>query len=172
MAGETGGLPTFNELATEAGVGVGTVYRHFADAAALTVGLVDAQLAELEALLTRAKDTADAAQGLEMLMRGAVRLEFENPAVADLLATPSSRSDNVGRRLAEMVRATDAIVTRAQRAGVLRVRLRRGDFRRLVCGIERAARAGEKPTEAADRYVALVLAGLGLRQPRIRRSRR
>ena len=40
--------PSFNVLAKRAGVGVGTVYRHFADHKALLGGLAEAQLTELK----------------------------------------------------------------------------------------------------------------------------
>jgi AcrR family transcriptional regulator len=152
--------PSFNELAKKAGVGVGTVYRHFADHQALLAGLVEAQLTELEALLAEARANEDPAQALERLFRGAVTLELHSPVIAQLLASPAGASRQVTQRLGAIQAAAEAIVLRARKAKVIRADMQPGDLRRLVCGLELAARTGDHPAEAARRFVDIVLAGL------------
>jgi AcrR family transcriptional regulator len=152
--------PSFNDLAKRAGVGVGTVYRHFADHAALLAGLAEALLADFEALLAAARAEPDPFAALSLLLRGAVALVLQGPAVAHLLAAPDSVSPAVAAQLGALQATTDAVVARARRAKVIRADVKAGDLRRLVCGIELAARSGDRPAEAARRYVELVLAGL------------
>src|SRR5690348_15187472 len=79
MMRSSGQAPSFNALAERAGVGVGTVYRNFADPQALLAGLVEAQLAELGAMITDAAANEDAEAGLAQLFHGAVALELESP---------------------------------------------------------------------------------------------
>jgi AcrR family transcriptional regulator len=151
--------PSFNELARRAGVGVGTVYRHFADHAALLAGLGETLLADFAVLVAEAHAEKDPFAAVERVFRGAVALVLKGPAVAHLLAAPESVAPAVAAELGKLHQAVEAIVARARRAGVLRSDVKPGDLRRLVCGLELAARSGERPQEAATRFVDVVLAG-------------
>lgn len=148
-----GEVPSFNALAREAGLGVGTVYRHFENELALVVALVAAELAAFRALTDEALANEDAGAALEQLLRGWVDLVMHQPLVARVLV----ESPNDFRALEKKAAA---VVAYAKKQGVLRRDVTVGDFRRLVCGIEHAAAAGDKPREAAARYVQIVLSGL------------
>ncbi len=148
-----GGLPAFNELAKAANVGVGTVYRHFADQKALLLALAEDDLAGFREELEIAAANEDPAKALDAALHGAVNMVLARPNVATLLATSP-------REFKALSGIVEKIVDRARKARVLQFDLDANDFRRLVCGIEYAARAGEKPLEAGERYVALLLAGL------------
>ncbi len=160
MMREVADPPPFNELARQAGVGVGTVYRHFADHRALLAGLVEEQLAKLGALLDEASTVEDAFEGIELLFRGALALELESPVIAQMLSAPAAETREVQAQLEVFERTAEAIVKRARRARVIRPGLEAGDFRRLLCGLERAVRAGDEPEASARRYVELVLRGI------------
>lgn len=155
--------PAFNELAKKASVGVGTVYRHFADHQALLVALVEAQLVEFEALISRVKEEQDPWSALETLFRGALELELRSPVVAQLLAAPKGESKAIARQLAALEVTAELIVARARKANAIRADIKAGDLRRLVCGLELAVRAGDAPDEAAERYVEIVLEGIKAR---------
>lgn len=157
-----GEVPSFNELAKQAGVGVGTVYRHFADQQALLAGLVQEQLEEFRALIEHALAHEDATAALEELFRGAVELVVHQPLVAKVLAESQDE-------FSAMETKVEAVVARARKARVLRADVEVSDFKRLVCGIELAARVGPRSRDAAQRYVEIVLAGL--RAPPIPSSR-
>jgi len=152
--------PSFNELAKRAGVGVGTVYRHFADHQALWAGLVEEQLAHLEKLVADVGDDRDPWRAFERLFRGAVALEINNPAFAQILAAPRSGAPEIAARLGKLQAAAESIVNRARTAKVVRPDVKAGDLRRLVCGIDLAARAGDDPSAAATRYAEILLAGM------------
>lgn len=159
MMRSSGAIPSFNELAKRAGVGVGTVYRNFADPQALLAGLVKAQLYALQTMLEEATANPDAEAGLAQLFHGAVALQLESPALGQLM-TSQSASDEVAAQVAGLEEAAEQVLVRARAAGCLRNEISAGDFRRLVCGIEYAARAGDDVDEAAARYVDIALRGV------------
>ncbi len=156
--------PSFNVLAKRAGVGVGTVYRHFADHKALLGGLAEAQLTELEALTVRVRAEKDPLVALELLLRGIMALELKSPVIAQLLASPQRESREFAQQLTTLEATGELILTRGRKAKVIRSDIKAGDLHRLVCGLDLAVRSGDKPAEAATRYVDIVLAGL--RRPR------
>src|SRR5271155_943623 len=80
--------PSFNVMAKRAGVGVGTVYRHFADHQALLGGLAEGHLAEIEALTASVRAEKDPLAAIELLLRGTMALELKSPVIAQLLASP------------------------------------------------------------------------------------
>lgn len=148
-----GEVPSFNVLAKTAKVGVGTVYRHFADQKALLSAMAEDDLFSFREELEAAASLEDPREALEAALKGAVHMVLARPSVATLLASSTKEF----RALSAVI---ENVVTRAQRAKVLRKDLDVNDFRRLVCGIEYAARAGDKPFEAAERYLAVMLAGI------------
>jgi AcrR family transcriptional regulator len=152
--------PSFNALAKRAGVGVGTVYRHFADHQALLAGLVERQFVDLEDLTTRARAESDPVVALGLLLRGVLALELDSPVIAQLLASPQRESREFAQQLAALEATGELILARGRKAKSIRPDVKAGDLRRLVCGLELAVRTGDKPAEAAARYVDIVLAGL------------
>ena len=151
---------SFNELAKKAGVGVGTVYRHFENQRALLAGLVEAQLAQFKTLMAAAGAEKDPQSSLEALFRGVLALELESPVIAQMLSAPGHEPREVQAQVAALEATAEEIVNRARRAKVIRADVKPGDFRRLICGLERAVRSGSDPDTSADRYVDIVLAGL------------
>src|SRR3954470_24749544 len=63
-----------DEIARRAGVGMGTLYRHFPTRAALVAGIVDARFAELTEAAERALEAPDAWGGFEAFLVAAVEL--------------------------------------------------------------------------------------------------
>lgn len=155
-------VPALNELAKRAGLGVGTAYRHFPDQAALVAALAERQLERIEDLVGEVEVLRDPFEAVSVLFRKVVHLELEDRAIAQLMTLPAGAPAAVRARLEALERRCDGVVNRARKAGVLRGGLQASDFRRLVCGLEWAARAGDAPRRAADRYVSLVLEGLRL----------
>ena len=148
-----GVVPSFNELAKAAEVGVGTVYRHFADEKALLSAMAEDDLAAFRTELESAARIEDPSDALEAALRGAVKMVLQRPSVATLLATTP-------REFKALSGIVEQVVTRAKKARVLKYDLDANDFRRLICGIEYAAHAGDKAAEAAERYLTVMLSGL------------
>lgn len=157
--------PSFNLLAQRAGVGVGTVYRHFPDHHALLAALVEDQFADLDALMAKASAEADPLVAIALLLRGAVALELKSPIVAQMLASPQRESRELAERLAALEAIGERILARGRKAKLFRADLKAGDLQRLVCGIEIAIRSGDERKKAGARYVDIVLAGLRRQHP-------
>jgi AcrR family transcriptional regulator len=145
---------SLEEIARRAGVGIGTLYRHFPTRQAL-----------LEAVYQDQVDTLDA--------RAAELLQADSPAaaLAEWLVTlvafgKTKRSLTSGMLDSELLSscrevlhgANDALLTRAQRAGVVRADVQGTDVIRLAHGVSMVADA-EDPGQA-DRMLALLLDGL------------
>ncbi|MFO0685921.1 MAG: TetR family transcriptional regulator [Sandaracinus sp.] len=157
-----GEVPSFNALAKEAGVGVGTVYRHFESAAALAGALAEAPLDAFRRVVEDAASDPDPARAIARLLEESVSMVLHQPLVARALLDAPETARAIEKRLEE-------VVARARATGVIRSDLAVDDFRRLVCGIELAARAGASPRVAAERYTSIVVAGL--RPPAAERRR-
>lgn len=142
-----------DEVAQRAGLGVGTVYRHFPTKEALTVELV---VYRAETVITQAEQAlvtdapAAAVRGffhaMARLMAEDVGLRetFQMQSTADMLGESCAyfRQDLHERKL--------AIMRRAQEAGTVREDLAVEDFDALMCGLGQAILAGGRPELMAD----------------------
>ncbi|CAL9335250.1 hypothetical protein SUDANB121_00166 [Nocardiopsis dassonvillei] len=147
-----------NEVAREAGVGVGTVYRHFATAHALVEELTRDALERLNGIVRRAAADPDPGRAFETGLRAVVDLHLESGGLQAVLLAAQDTSPEVAALKAETLRGLREVLERAQRAGAVRADLTGDQVERLVCGIEYAVRL----TGADDRavFVDVLLAGL------------
>jgi len=146
-----------NDLSVAAGVGVGTVYRHFPTVPALVEALnVDA----LAVLLDHARAAAaleDPADAFADFVRHAVALLVEREGLQDLIVLPPA-SPAVAELVGELHVTSAALLASAQVAAVVRADVTVGHIERLVCGIEHAVRLGEESDRAL--LMDVMLAGL------------
>ena len=146
-----------NDLSVAAGVGVGTVYRHFPTVPALVEALnVDA----LVVLLDHARAAAaleDPADAFADFVRHAVALLVEREGLQDLIVLPPA-SPAVAALVGELHVTSAALLASAQAAAVVRADVTVGHIERLVCGIEHAVRLGEESDRAL--LMDVMLAGL------------
>jgi AcrR family transcriptional regulator len=108
------------EITRHAGVGMGTLYRHFPTKAELIDAVLEESFAELVRVAEDAADAADAWVGFTSFLEQALALHAANRGLKDVLAT-SER----GRKRAEAMRARvrpllRQMVDRAQAQGALR----------------------------------------------------
>jgi AcrR family transcriptional regulator len=157
-AGDTS-LP-MNAIARQAGVGVGTVYRHFPTRRSLLEALAEDSFTELvrEAALAAADD--DPAAGLERLLRHALRRQLTDLGLATVLASGDFECPATLRLGADLARSMGELLDKARAAGVVRPDIHADDLRRLMCGVEHAVRSGADDGDRAERYLAVLLAGL------------
>ncbi len=131
-----GGVPLqLNDLARRAGVGVGTVYRHFATSQALVEALAVLRFEGLLEVARRAADEPDPWVGIEAVLREQVRLEMEYAEVREVLATTYDTHPETSAAKAELMGITEGLLVAARAAGVVRADLGASDLRRLMCGI-------------------------------------
>lgn len=149
-----------NAVAKEAGVGVGTMYRHFASRQALLESLAAESFHELIAQARAAAREADAAAGLTALLRAALDRQVADRALAAVLAAPSFACEETPELLGELMTAAAQVLDRARAEGVLRPDVTPDDMRRLTCGVQHAIRSGDDREAAVDRYLEILVRGL------------
>jgi AcrR family transcriptional regulator len=149
-----------DDIAADAGVGVGTVYRHFPTKLDLLEALADERFEGLGTAAREALEVEDPWEAFAGFMTYAARVMAEDRALSEAM----DQHANVCGAAAERVGLRDLVdqlVTRAQRAGVLRHDLTAWDVPSLVCGIGRAVRAREgMPVMSWERFLEIILAGV------------
>ena len=161
-----------NEVARRAGVGVGTVYRHFPTRQALLEAVADEPLDQLLAGMRAAEAEPDPLAALTLLVRTAVVVETGHAGFAEVLTAPCAAAAATAAKKAELMAAGERVLARARASGVVRPDLDAGDVQRLVCGMGYAARIGGDGADSADgagghdsaaradRYTEVLIAGM------------
>src|SRR3954468_13149925 len=109
-----------DEIARRAGVGMGTLYRHFPTKDALIDAVVDARFAELTALAEAALETPDAWDGFEAFLVSAVELQTTDRGFKDAIAARGRDEPRVKAARRKLHRVLDRLVARCIAAGALR----------------------------------------------------
>jgi len=149
------------EITRRAGVGMGTLYRHFPT----KEDLVDAVLEEaLETYVELAREAAaaeDAWAGFTGFLERALELHASNRGLMDLISTSAgarARAQATRERVRPLLRG---LVARAQAEGRLRTDFSAEDIPLLVRALGRVIEAtGETAPELWRRYLALAVDGL------------
>jgi AcrR family transcriptional regulator len=151
---------SLEEIARRAGVGIGTLYRHFPTRQALLEAVyrdqVDALGARAAGLIQADSPAAALAEWVTALVTFGKAKRSLTTALLEVLDKDSallSSSRDVLRG------ATDELLARAQRAGVARTDVRGTDVMRLAHGVSMTADLGQDPDQA-ERMLTLILDGL------------
>ena len=156
VLGESGADASMEEIASRAGVGVGTVYRRFASKDALIDELLRLALAEILSSTERALARTDG-HGLEELLRAFGQSFADHARYASLLLQRRTDDVTAGRIRA----AIDELTARAITAGTINPGITPGDVLALTWarrGLVRAA--GEVAPGAWQRFLDIQLAGM------------
>ena len=152
-----------DEIARSAGVGVGTVYRHFPTKDDLLKALAQARFEGLAAQARRALDADDGWQGFVEFMTYSAQVMAEDQMLSEAM---DQRGEICGGA-AESVGLIDLVtqmVERAKLEGKLRADAEPWDVPGLICGIGRAIRAAPGvPALTWQRHLEIILAGLEAR---------
>ncbi|WJL94869.1 helix-turn-helix domain-containing protein [Microbacterium sp. ET2] len=151
-----------NDVARDAGVGIGTVYRHFPTPRALVEALSLDALERLAEAGRVAAEEPDPGAALRGFLATALRLQLEDaglePLLTDMARAEPAVHDACAAARGQIFRGYEAVLVRAQRAGIVRRDLTAGRLHRLVCGIEHAVRLGAPADEAL--LLDILLAGI------------
>ncbi len=134
---ESGSDAQVDDVAQRAGVGVGTVYRHFPTKEALMVELVRQKF---RLLADGARDALDR-EGEPFavfgdLLRANAQLCASDAAMQHALTgVGESLWDRAGADQEELLRLTGQLIARAQRAGTMRPDVRASDIAMLMCAV-------------------------------------
>lgn len=153
-----------NDVARRAGLGVGTVYRHFATPEALLETVAAPCLEALAALGEQALADTDPRRALEGFLLHTVEAQVTDASLAPVTAAPADTLPRTTELKASLRAAGTALLDRAREAGAVRPDLTPADLVPLMCGIAHAVNVhGGTPADRIDtarRYLATMLGGL------------
>lgn len=157
---EEGLAVPIDEIARRAGLGVGTLYRHFPTKEALFEAIVVARMERLTELARTAAKAADPGAAFfgfltRMVDEGLAKKDFHNA-----LAGMAIHMEQIAAAKQRMKRAVAVLLERAQSAGAVRSDIAAGDVLTLVMGtVGVADRHGAGPAER-KRLFAVIFDGL------------
>jgi AcrR family transcriptional regulator len=151
---------SLEEIARRAGVGIGTLYRHFPGRTALLEAVYTGQVAALcqragELAASQSPGAALAAWMREMVEFGATKQNLTSALAADY----DKDAPVFSACRDDLLAAATALLTRAQQAGAVRPDVQPLDLLRLSHGVA-AATARADDAEQADRLLSLMLNGV------------
>lgn len=161
----------FDDFAKLAGVGTGTLYRHFPTRQALAEAVYREELATICARGRELRDSLPADEALEAFLRGFVDHLHSHEGLARTLATlMATRSGTLAEGAQTLSQVIDDLLAAAVQAGTVRADVGTGSIMTAVEGI---CAAYDHPTGRADAdgVITLVVAGLRV-QPAAGSSRR
>jgi len=152
---------SLEEIARRAGVGIGTLYRHFPTRQALLEAVYRDQV---EMMSARAEELlADAPPGEALVAWLRALVEFgstKRSLTSGILATLDKDSELVSSCSAMMRQSATALLSRAQEAGEVRPDANALDLIRLVHAVSMTVQRGGGDAGQADRMIGLIMDGL------------
>jgi len=148
------------DVARAAGVGVGTVYRHFPTKDDLVAALVAQRFERLADKVREGLEMDDPWEGVAELIRFAARIQADDRALCDVMGSRGELmyASALAVGLPEL---TDRLVKRAQRSGKLRRDLTWEDIPMIACGLGPITQVETGPAIGRwPRLVEIILDGL------------
>ncbi|WP_425830247.1 TetR/AcrR family transcriptional regulator [Streptomyces fractus] len=158
---EHGTGASLEEVARAAGVGIGTLYRHFPNRHALMSAVFEEAVSDL---LARSRALLDAPQPCTALvtwLREIITHASEYRGLSRALMSASQDASSALARCSDPMReAGQALLSRAQRAGAVREDVSIADLLQLTNAIALAAEETPSDPGLADRLLRLTLRGI------------
>ncbi|MFJ3906332.1 TetR/AcrR family transcriptional regulator [Streptomyces sp. NPDC090025] len=155
-----------NDVAKRVGVGVGTVYRHFATPEALLETVAAPSLEALAAYGAAAVADPDPWRGFEGFLARTVEAQVGDAALAPVTAAGADALPRTTELKAALRETGGILFERARDAGVLRPGVTAADLMPLMCGVAYAVEVHGPGTgdpdrvATAHRYLGMLLGGL------------
>jgi AcrR family transcriptional regulator len=152
---------TLDEVAREAGLGVGTVYRRFPNREALIDALFEDGIQELVHIVEEAEAEPRAWDGLRHFMTSLLEMQAADRGLRDVMLSRRSASPEDDVLRAHLKPPLESLVRRAQREGDLREDLTATDVGVLEVAVLGAAEFTAPAAPGAwRRFLAIVLDGM------------
>jgi AcrR family transcriptional regulator len=157
---------SLEEIARRAGVGIGTLYRHFPTRQALLEAVYRDQAEALRARAAGLRDSASPADALAAWLRALMTFSSTKASLTSaLLATIGKDSELLSSCSMAICGAADTLLNRAKEAGVVRADANARDLIRLVHAVNIATQHAPGDPGQADRLLGLILDGLRPQPP-------
>jgi len=158
---ERGTTVSTEEIARAAGVGIGTLFRHFPTKEELIQGVFVARLHRLAEDASRLAESSDPGEALRSFLRQAVAQgEVKNALAAMLTSAGVDLHEAAGEAQQEVRRALGTLLRSAQETGAVRRDLEVADLIGLLAGTSKAIEYAGTDRTARDRILAVILDGL------------
>lgn len=158
---ERGTDAAYDDIARRAGVGAGTLYRHFPRRIDLVQAVYSSDLDTVTAAADAAVSAPDAFEGLRNFLQAFVRYAESKRVLLNEMHEAFERNPDLKVRMREqLLAATDRVFDRARREGVVRADVTSDDLMHLVGGMCLSAVA---PAGSNERLLGVILDGLRAR---------
>jgi AcrR family transcriptional regulator len=149
------------DIASGAGVGVGTVYRHFPTKAALLTAMVKERFAEMTKIALDAEagtDSPGAAALATAIRRQSEAVQPDKGFQLAMMGWDALDWDEIEPEIEALGVVTQRLISRAAAAGLVRADLTFDDIGMLMCGV--TATMYFKPGHEWRRHLEIVINGL------------
>ncbi|MEW2164467.1 TetR/AcrR family transcriptional regulator [Streptomyces sp. NPDC007084] len=166
---DQGAALQLNDVARRAGLGVGTVYRHFATPEALLETVATPCLEALAAHGEEALADADPWRAFEGFLTRTLDAQITDASLVLVTSAPADALPRTTELRNALTTTGTELLDRAHRAGVVRADLSAGDLVPLMCGIAYAVNVhggtSADRLRTGHRYLATLLGGLRATPP-------
>jgi AcrR family transcriptional regulator len=152
---------SLEEIARRAGVGIGTLYRHFPARQALLEAVYKDQVDGLDALAGKLVASESPGRALGDWMRAFVAFGRTKRSLSSAIVQAVGKNSELISACSMILRSrTEELLGRAQEAGEARPEVKAADIFRLTHGLIMATEVEPSDPEQPDRLIALVIDGV------------
>jgi AcrR family transcriptional regulator len=152
---------SLEEIARRAGVGIGTLYRHFPARQNLLEAVYKDQVDGLQALAGKLVVAESPGAALAEWLRAFAAFGRTKRSLSAALVATIGKDSALMSECSRILRSsTEELLTRAQEAGAVRPEIQPSDLIRIVHGLIVASDSAPGDTGQADRIVGLMMGGL------------
>jgi len=149
---------SLEEVARRAGVGIGTLYRHFPARQALLEAVYVEQVDALAALAAKLQAAESPGAALAEWMRAFIAFGRTKRSLSSALAATVGKDSELMSSCSMLLRGcTESLLSRAQDAGQARAGVQSADIFRLAHGLIMATEAEPSDPGQPDRLISLVV---------------